>query len=148
MTAWPCDAIDVVDGRPQVSMPPRIVTGAESVVTRVAIRLWTLRGVWPDDRVLGCSWLDWLRPGVTAAEIEGVVRRQVAAVEGVSRVVQVAVTRTTTINVAVQLEASDGDDGTVSAVVGDLGIYEGVIPGAWYQILGTGHRPILPVRLS
>ena len=116
-------------------------------MTRVAIRLWTLRGVWPDDRLFGCPHLDWLRPGVTEAEIEGVVRRQVAAVDGVLRVTGVTVVRSTEISIAVQIEASDGNGGTTAAIVGDLGIFEGVIPGTWYQILGLLHHPIFPVRL-
>lgn len=141
---WPCDAIEYVDGTPRLSFPPRLVTGAVSVLTRCAIRLWTLRGVWPDDRNLGLPWLSWTLASVPSPVIQAQVRRQLLAVEGVVRVERVVVTRPGS-ELRVAAEVVVDDDGEVAAVVGDLGVYDGVVPGAWYQILLDGHRPIYPL---
>jgi hypothetical protein len=148
MTArWPCDAIEYVDGTPQLAFPPRLVTGAESVITRCAIRIWTLRGVWPDDSLLGVPWLTYTLASTPSAVVQAVVRRQLAAVDGVRRVEEVVVSRPgTTLQVAARVLVDS--DPVVEAVVGDLGVYAGTISGTWYQILGTGHRPIYPLGAS
>lgn len=146
MTArWPCDAIAYSDGQPEIAFPPYIVTGALSVVTRCAIRIWTLRGVWPDDELLGVPWLTYGLASVPRPVIQSQVRRQLLAVEGVRRVIEVVVSRPgTELRVAARIEADT--DPPIEAVVGDLGVYAGTIPGAWYMLLPTGHRPIYPIE--
>lgn len=141
---WPCDALEYVDGTPRVAFPPRLVTGAVSVLTRCAIRLWTLRGVWPDDRNLGLPWLSWTLASVPTPVIQAQARRQLLAVDGVRRVEEVVVTRPgTELRIAARVIVDD--DPPLEAVVGDLGVYDGTIPGAWYVLLPTGHRPIYPL---
>ena len=149
MSRWPCDAIELVDGIPRQAWPPRLVYGAESVVTRCAIRLWTVRGTWPDDVLLGLDHMAWVLPQTPAVVIEALVRRQLGAVEGVIRVREVLITRPgTDLDIAAVLDVSDGDGGSLSVVVGSLveptGVYAGLIPGTWYVLLG-GSRPIVPM---
>ncbi len=142
---WPCDAIEVLDGTPRLAFPPQLVTGVQSVLTRCAIRIWTIRGVWPDNRNFGLPLLDWSLASVPRAEIQAQVRRQLAAVDGVLRVIGVDVNRPgTELRIGARVEIAA--DEPVQAVVGDLGVYAGTVPGAWYQILGTGYRPIFPIE--
>lgn len=140
----PTTAIEYVDGQPQVALPPRLAYGPEAVLTRCAIRLWTIRGVWPDDRLLGMPWRDWLLRS-TDAEIAAQARRQLRAVEGVLRVVEIRVRRDLEITLAARVRIAAATGGEVEAIVGDLGVWEGVVPGAWYQILQTTPRWIVPV---
>lgn len=149
MSRWPCDAIEIVDGVPRIAWPPRLVYGAESVVTRCAIRLWTTRGMWPPDILLGLPHMAWVLPQFPAVEIEALVRRQLGAVTGVLRVREVLITRPgTDLNIAAVLDVSDGLGGVTRAVVGELvdplGVYSGMIPGTWYYLIGAPGRHIVP----
>lgn len=147
MSRWPCDAVEVVAGVPRPAFPPRLVTGPASVLTRCAIRLWTIRGVWPEDTLLGLPWLQWSHASVDAATIEALTRRQLQAVAGVARVLEVQVSRPgTELNIAAKIEL-EADGELVQALIGDLNVYAGTIPGTWFQILGTGIRPIAPLEV-
>lgn len=130
----PCRAITVVDGTPYPSMPGRLATGSESIITQVAIRLWTIRGTWPDDTLLGLPHMAWTLPNVPRAEVEAVVRRQVAAVQGVVSIEGVDLTwpgerRSITVRCTVET----GDSGTTEQVVIG-GAAADYIPGAWYYV--------------
>jgi|GEM_PF-6279682 len=126
---------------PTLAMPLRLATGAEAVLTRVAVRLWTIRGTWPDDTLLGLPHLAWSGPTVPAVEVEAGVRRQIAAVDGVLEVSSVTASwvgaeRALTVELIVE-----GDDGeAVAAVVSDTP--EGYAPAAWYLLIET--LPIFP----
>ncbi len=141
----PCHAVEVVAGTPRPTFPPRFAYGPESILTQCAIRLWTIRGVWPDDVNLGLPWLSLSLASVPNEAIEALLRRQLLAVEGVRQVLAVDVTRPGTEVAVVARVLLDAGGGLVDAAVGDLGVYDGVISGTWYQILGDGIRPIAPL---
>lgn len=147
---WPTSAIEVVDGLPRRVFPGRLVTGAESVVTRIACVLWTIQGSWPDDQTKGLRVLDWTLPSMALVVIEGIVREQVIRVEGVVRVVEVIARRPgTRLTIGVVAEVSDGTgETTTQALVGDLSdIWQGYVPGAWYTLVQVGVRPIMTCGL-
>lgn len=136
----PCLALARISP-PEVQIPLRLCTGAEAVATKIAIRLWTLRGQWPDDVLLGLPLLDWALPTYSDAIVEAAVRRQVAAVQGVLEILEVTATysgTTRTIVVRVRLATDE------EIVVGDLPVTGGYIPGVWWILARPGHRPIIP----
>lgn len=126
----------------RMAVPRRLATGPEAVLAKVRIRLATVRGVWGEDRLLGLPWFAWslVPPEV---EIQAQVSRQVAAVEGVLSIEEIAVAVTAgVVSIAVRLQIQSAT-GPVLAVVGDLGIWDGYTPGAWFAILQVGHRQIV-----
>ena len=137
----PCLALARISP-PEVQIPLRLCSGPEAVATKIAIRLWTLRGDWPDDVLLGLPLLDWALPTYADAIIEAAVRRQVAAVEGVAEILEVSATysgTTRAILVRVRLDADDEE-----IVVGDLPLAGGYAPAVWWILARPGHRPIYP----
>jgi hypothetical protein len=136
MTA-PCLALDPTldtGGAPRVAIPLRNAQSSEAVITRLAIRLWTILGSWPDDVNLGIDHLALSGPNVQAVVVEAAVRRQAAAVDGVLSIKTLAiewqgVDRSIAITVAVA-----SPEGPVLATLGPLGTYAGFVPGAWYVI--------------
>lgn len=136
----PCLALARISP-PEVQIPLRLCTGPEAVATKIAIRLWTLRGQWPDDVLLGLPLLDWALPTYADAIIEAAVRRQVAAVEGVLEILEVTATYSgTTRSIVVRVRLDSEDEITV----GDLPLTAGYIPGVWWILARPGYRPILP----
>jgi len=138
----PCLAIEIADGRPSPVVPLRMVYGPEAVVTQVAIRLWTIRGTWGDDVLLGMDHLRLAGPNVSAAEVETLARRQVLAVPGVVEVLSVVADwtgaeRSLSVRVAVASETGP--------VVADVGATyaDGFAPGVWYILNPPGYRPIV-----
>lgn len=126
----------------RMAVPRRLATGPEAALAKIRIRLATVRGVWGEDRLLGLPWIGWslVPPEV---EIQAQVSRQVAAVEGVLSIEEVAVSVLTgVVSIAVRLRIQSAE-GPVLAVVGDLGIWDGYTPGAWFSILQVGHRQIV-----
>lgn len=141
MSRWPCMGLD--PSGTQIARPPRLVTGAESVLTRIQIRLQQLRGNWPDDVALGLP-LDRLRMGLlSAVEIEGLVRAQVRRVDGVVQIRSVTVTPGESTSIAVVVDVLDDDGSTVTANVG--GVSDGVSRsvGSWYTLI-AGSSPVMP----
>lgn len=119
---------------PRVAFPLRLASGPEAIVTRIAIRLWTIRGTWPTDTRVGMDWLRLAGPSVSAVEVEALARRQVAAVGGVVQVLDVTVQwqgEQRALAVRVLLP------GGVVAVVGDLAVADVARydPGAWYILI-------------
>lgn len=137
----PCMAL-AWDAPLRPASPRRLATGAEAVLTRVALRLGTIRGVWPTDTLFGLPLIAWsLPPEDTVIRAE--VARQVGAVPGVLRILEIAVSFVAgVLAIAVRLLVSNGES-TVEAAVGDLGIWEGYTPGAWMSVLQIGHRPVM-----
>lgn len=142
---WPCTAVEIVDGRPQRATPARWVYGVESVATRIAVVLWTLRGQWPDDVTLGLDLWDWTLPSTPSTVIEGVVRAQLLRIAGVVRVLDVVATRPgTELHIGAVCEVSTGTSGeTVTIAAGSVAdIWQGFAPGTWYTVLQVGVRPV------
>lgn len=136
----PCLALARISP-PEVQIPLRLCTGAEAVANKIAIRLWTLRGQWPDDVLLGLPLLDWALPTYADTIIEAAVRRQVAAVEGVVEILEVSASYSgTTRTIVVRVRLADDEE----IVVGDLPLSGGYIPGVWWILARPGHRPIFP----
>lgn len=124
------------------AVPRRLATGAEAVLNAIRVRLATIRGSWGEDRLLGLPWVAWSLPPPDV-EVQAQVRRQVAAVEGVLEIREVAVSFSGgVLQIAIRVVVQ-GDTGPVLAVVGDLGIWEGYAPGVWLQILQIGPLPIV-----
>jgi hypothetical protein len=139
-------AVAVIDNAPAIAFPRRLVYGAESVITQVAIRLWTIRGVWPEDVNLGLDHVRYGMPDVPTVEVAALVRLQVGAVEGVLRILDVVVVRTSTLAISVRVEVTDGRGGVVVAGVGSdeqLGIWGGYAPGSWYTLTQIGPMAIM-----
>ena len=146
MSVLPCMAVAVVDNAPSIAFPRRLAHGAESVITQVAIRLWTIRGAWPEDVNLGLDHVRYGMPDVPTVEVAALVRLQVGAVEGVLRILDVVVTRTSVLSISVRVEVTDGRGGMAVAGIGDpnqLGIWQGYAVGSWYTLIQIGHRPIV-----
>lgn len=136
----PCLALARISP-PEVQIPLRLCTGPEAVATKIAIRLWTLRGQWPDDVLLGLPLLDWALPTYPDAVVEAAVRRQVAAVPGVVEIIEVTASYSGTTRTIVVRVRLDSDE---EIVVGDLPISAGYIPGVWWVLARPGYRPIYP----
>lgn len=144
MTA-PCIALDPTvdtEGVPRVAFPLRHAQSSEAVITRLAIRLWTILGSWPDDVNLGIDHLALSAANVSPVVVEAAVRRQAAAVDGVLSIKSVVVEwqgvdRSISITVTVA-----SPEGPVLATLGPLGTYAGFVPGAWY-VIGSP-QPIAP----
>lgn len=142
---WPCTAIEIVDGRPRRAQPARWVYGLESIATRIAVVLWTQRGDWTDDVVLGLPSLSWGLPSTPAVEIEGITRLQVQRVAGVVRVREVVVRRPgSELRIGVLCDVLDDVAGSETGLlVGDVAdIWQGYQPGAWYTAVQVGVRPV------
>lgn len=140
----PCLAMQSRGGRLGLAFPRRWALRSEAVLTRCAIRLATIRGAWTDDTRLGLPLVEWSLPPEDV-EIQAQVSRQLGAVEGVLRVLEVAVDRSgDQLAIAARVLVSDDGAAPVEAVVGDLGIWEGYAPGAWFAVLQIGHRQIVP----
>lgn len=135
----PCLAIQIADGAPSVAVPLRLATGSEAIAARIAIRLWTIRGSWPDDTLLGLPHIRWSGPSVPAVEVEAETRRQVGAVDGVVDVLAVTAQWIgTSRSLSVRALVSTEPGVTLELVVG--GDADGYQPGAWYYVV----RPIVP----
>lgn len=138
----PCLAIEIADGRPSPVVPLRMATGAESVMVQAVIRLWTIRGTWGDDVLLGLDHLRLGGPNVSADEVVALARRQLAAVPGVVEVLDVTADwtgeeRSLSARIAIQDDAA--------TVVADVGVsyVDGFVPGVWYTLNPPGYRPIV-----
>lgn len=129
----------------RVAWPLRPVSGPEAILTMIALRLTTRRGVWPDDTNFGLPLDAWTVPTVPLTEIRLQVTRQVAAVAGVLEIQEVFAVRTgPVLDLATRVKVA-APAGPVEAVVGELGIFDGLTPGAWFLLLPAGHRPLFPV---
>jgi hypothetical protein len=126
------------DGR-SVAYPLRHVSGALAVLTRLQVRLQTIRGTWPDDVAFGLPWDVWREaPATPLIQIEGRVRAQARQEPGVERVTDVTVSRDSDgiLHISVRAEVRDSDGTTVEAQLGAVSA-DG-LPAVWMRLMTQG----------
>jgi hypothetical protein len=105
-------------------LPSRWLTGLELVRQRLAVRLSTVRGTWPDDETVGLPFDRWIeRPAqVTPAIVAAAYRAQLLAdpaVQSIRTLTAAASGRTITLTAEVEVR-QDGQTGTLSLTLDPL----------------------------
>lgn len=118
-----------VDMLGRIAAPLRVVSGRDAVVSRLIVRLRTIRGEWPSDTSRGLPWLD--PPSSDPAVWAALIQAQVEAVTGIAAVLSVDV-RVTGGALSAVVRARLADDVGGGTIALSSGLYADTGAPPWY----------------